>query len=150
MLQKSQGSTTKSFIVSEYASLMGGLKKHRKLFLLEEIPNRPFTIRVTYITSADNEIDCRDSLKMLVKLKAYLAQASRQTVKSIGQFNDLLDRSTYTSFKLSNQLEQIDSEELSISDDVDDESVQKFTIMEASNAKDFSNLDDVKDDSKKK
>jgi hypothetical protein len=129
---------------------MGGLKKHRKLFLLEEIPNRPYTIRVTYITSADNEIDCRDSLKMLVKLKAYLMQASRQTVKSIGQFNDLLDRSTYSSFKLSNQLEQIDSEELSISDDVDDESVQKFTIMEASNAKDFSNLDDEKDESKKK
>ena len=73
MLQKGQKEVQKSFLVSEFVSLMGGLKKARKIFLLVEIPNRPFNMRVTYITSAENEIDCRDAIKMLIKLKAYIA-----------------------------------------------------------------------------
>ena len=73
MLQVSQAKKYKSFVISEYASFMGGLRKCHRVYLLEEIENKPFHIRVTYFTQTENENDCRDAIKMLIKMKAFVA-----------------------------------------------------------------------------
>ena len=77
MLPLSQGKANKSFIVSEEAIKMGGIKKTRRVYLLQEILNKPYCLRVTYFSSAENELECRNSIQSMINLKAYLAQAER-------------------------------------------------------------------------
>lgn len=63
MLASSQGRQQKQFIIHESNILMDGIKKRNKIFILEEITNRPYCMRVTMMTNSDKESDCRTYIK---------------------------------------------------------------------------------------
>ena len=102
---------------------------------MEEILNKPFCLRMTFFTQADNERECRGFMKKITCLKAYLSQAERQGVKPLGTLNELSMKSSFAGIRGLDGLEQIDSEELS--DEEDDDVYEVIRVEEANNEKIF-------------
>ena len=115
---------------------MGGLKQTKRVYLLEEILNKPYCLRMTYFADADNERECRELVKNIRCMKAYLSQAERQGDKPIGVLSELNIKSSFAGLRGLDGLEQIDSEELSDEEEEGDV-FDVVKVQEAENDKIF-------------
>ena len=78
--RKVEKATVSSFLVHELGITNKGLNKNTVIYHVEEIANRPGSLRVTQYCSVYSEDEARSKLKRMISLKAFLSFSNRKGV----------------------------------------------------------------------
>lgn len=144
MLAASQGKKFKSFMVHELITVNGGTSEQRRIYLLEEIHNKPHRVRMTVTTTVKSEQAGKDLLKQLLSLRAMVRLSDREQGMA-GCMADLQKKQNYYGVVTGlSEIESFDEQEL---EDTGKDIYNEIQV--ATNANDVTNasfaLDETKD-----
>ena len=113
-------STLTSFMVHEETVLSQGIQKATAIYLLEEIANRPGTLRVTQFSQVNSEDEGRNKLKRLISLRTMLGLIDRKG-RPVGNLAEITEKAKEMA---SDDIDVVTEEDDSFDDDNGMESVK--------------------------